>query len=490
MSNKTADVIVVGAGLSGLQTAVRIQAAGFSCLVLEANDRVGGKTLSIKSSSKPAGANDIGAAWVNDTNQSEIWKLFEKYNLGAEIQRTFGTSFRQAPDGSTVAHPYDDESSGQGGYIDEELLRVYMAVHEAVEASDLEHPEASPQAQKLDSITLAEFCQEVGPNIGAVAASAVTAALLGVEADEVSALFIINYIKSGRGLKVITSDKKDGGQYIRARRGMQTISKGLAGELAQDSLHLNTVVRSVHQKDDQSYEVETTAGTAFTAKHIIISVPTSLYGSIEFTPPLPEKKRKLGESTTLGYYSKVVLVFDKPWWHATDLSGVMTSYKGPISFTRDTSAPEDDQWSISCFVVGEMGRVWNKLSEAERREAILEQFNSVFSTAVTVPQPIAIHEQRWSEQPYFLGAPSPIMAPGVLTSLGSYVLREPVGNIHFVGTETSIVWKGYMDGAIRSGQRGADEVIARLRDICKHIDSWGFPLMFHPGFLARPASEK
>lgn len=110
-ASATADVIVVGAGLSGLQAAVNIQAAGFSCLVLEANDRVGGKTLSIKSSSKPAGVNDVGAAWVNDTNQSEIWKLFEKYNVGPVIQRATGTSFRQSEDGSVVTHPYHEESS-------------------------------------------------------------------------------------------------------------------------------------------------------------------------------------------------------------------------------------------------------------------------------------------------------------------------------------------------------------------------------------------
>ncbi|OTA85280.1 hypothetical protein M434DRAFT_36162 [Hypoxylon sp. CO27-5] len=457
------DVIVVGAGLSGLQAAVNIQAAGFSCLVLEANDRVGGKTLSIKSSSKPAGVNDVGAAWVNDTNQAEIWKLFEKYNVGPVIQRATGTSFRQSEDGSVVTHPYHKESSGVDESRVDEMRRLYGAVHQAIEASNLEHPEKGPDAQKLDSITLAEFCQEVAPNIGVSIASALTGSLLGVEPQEVSALYIFNYMKSGSGLKSIISDEKDGAQYIRARHGMQTISEGLARELTPGSLHLNTVVKCIQKKDDGSYEVHSASGAAFAAKHVVVSIPTSLYRTIEFAPPLPEKKRKLGESTALGYYTKVVLVFDKPWWREADLSGVMTSFKGPISFTRDTSVPEDDQWSISCFVVGEFGRDWNKSSVKDRREAVLGQFKSVFSTVTTALEPIAIHEKIWSEEPYFLGAPSPVMGPGVLTSLGSDVLREPVGNIHFVGTETSVIWKGYMDGAVRSGQRGAEEVIAGLQ---------------------------
>ncbi|KAI0853840.1 putative amine oxidase [Daldinia vernicosa] len=463
MNYTMADVVIVGAGLSGLQAAVNIQAAGFTCLVLEATDRVGGKTLSIKSSSKQAGINDAGAMWVNDSNQSEIWKLFDKFNVGAVVQRTTGTSFRQAEDGSTISHPYHKGTSGRDDDRANEMRRIYWAIHEAVETSDLEHPETSADAQKLDTMTFAGFCQEASPNIGTEIASVVTAALLGVEAHEVSALFIVNYIKSGYGIRVITSDEKDGAQYIRARRGMQAISEGLANELTQGSIYLSTAVESIQEKGDGLYEVRSTAGMIFKAKHVVVSIPTSLYHTIQFTPPLPENKQKLGESTALGYYSKVALVFEEPWWHTAGLSGVMTSYKGPVSFSRDTSVPEDDQWSITCFIVGDMGRAWNKYSKAERQEAVLEQFNSVFSTATAVPKPITIHEQIWSEEPYFLGAPSPVMGPGVLTSLGSDVLRKPVGNIHFVGTETSVVWKGYMDGAVRSGQRGAEEVITSLR---------------------------
>ncbi|KAI8960644.1 putative amine oxidase [Daldinia sp. FL1419] len=459
----TADVVVIGAGLSGLQAAVDIQAAGFTCLVVEANDRVGGKTLSIQSSSKPTGINDLGATWVNDSNQSEIWKLFEKYDVGTVIQRATGTSFRQNENGNTISRPYHKESLGTNDERANEIRRIYGAILEAVETSDLEHPETSASAQKLDNITFADFCHQISPTIGVVMGSVATASLLGVEAHEVSALFVINYIKSGYGIKIISSDEKDGAQYIRARRGMQAISEGLAGELAQGSVHLSTVVKSVQQREDGSYDVHSITGTVFRAKHVVVSVPTSLYHTIQFTPPLPENKQKLGESTALGYFSKVVLVFEKPWWHEAGLSGVMTSYKGPVSFTRDTSVPEDDQWSITCFLVGEMGRTWNKSPKDERQEAVLEQFSSVFSTVATIPKPIAIHERIWSEDPYFLGAPSPVMGPGVLTSLGSDVLRTPVGNIHFIGTETSVVWKGYMDGAVRSGQKGAEEVVTSLR---------------------------
>ncbi|KAL7623765.1 hypothetical protein AAE478_005318 [Parahypoxylon ruwenzoriense] len=459
----TADAIVIGAGLSGLQAAVDIQGAGYSVHVLEATDRVGGKTLSIKSSPGKAGISDVGAAWVNDSNQPEIWKLFEKYNIGTVVQRATGTSFLQTGDGTTIAHPYHKQPLDEDTAAEQH--KIYSALQEAIEASDLERPETSARAQELDSVTFAEFCRGISDVLGPQLASTATASLLGVEADEVSALFVINYIKSGCGIGVISSDEKDGAQYIRARRGMQSISQGLASELVAGALHLNTVVKSVRQTRDGSYEVHSSAGAVFRGKHVVVSVPTSLYRTIEFSPALPEKKQKLGRSTALGHYSKTVLVFEKPWWRDADLSGVLVSSSGPISFTRDNSVPEDDQWSIACFLVGERGRAWAKLPPAEREESVLKQFNEVFSTATAtvVPEPSAVHEYIWSNQPFFQGAPSPVMGPGVLTTVGSDALREAVGNIHFVGTETSVVWKGYMDGAIRSGHRGADEVIGWLQ---------------------------
>lgn len=94
---------------------------------------------------------------------------------------------------------------------------------------------------------------------------------------------------------------------------------------------------------------------------------------------------------------------------------------------------------------------------------MIGQFNKMMSTVVgTVPEPVNIIEQEWIKHEWFLGAPSPVMAPGVLTSEAGRALCEPFVNVHFVGTETSDVWEGYMEGAVRSGERGAAEVIAKL----------------------------
>lgn len=104
---KVMDVVVVGAGLSGLQAARDIQAAGFSYCIVEATNRVGGKTLSVPSKKSGPGINDIGAAWINDTNQSEMYALFCRFGFDGEVQRATGNSLWQSHDGTTVVHPYE-----------------------------------------------------------------------------------------------------------------------------------------------------------------------------------------------------------------------------------------------------------------------------------------------------------------------------------------------------------------------------------------------
>jgi monoamine oxidase len=215
-------------------------------------------------------------------------------------------------------------------------------------------------------------------------------------------------------------------------------------------------------QDKKGCTVKTKSGHKYHSKKLILSVPTSLYPNIDFEPHLPPAKKELGDSTELGYYSKSILVFDEPWWRNANLSGVLTSMDGLVSFTRDTCVPEDKQYSITCFHVGQPGRKWSQLSAKERKDTVLKQFNDAFGTVVdNVREPINIIEKDWLKDPWFLGGPGPVMKPGLLTGAGKSI-RDPFKNIHFIGTETSVVWKGYMEGAITSGIRGAREVIEAL----------------------------
>ncbi|OOQ85269.1 flavin-containing amine oxidase [Penicillium brasilianum] len=458
-SKNVYDVIVVGAGLSGLQAAQVIQAAGFTVCVLEATNRVGGKTLTVKSSEK--GYNDLGAAWINDTNQSEMFKLFQKYGLDTEVQYASGDTIFHLADGSLDKVPYGQISGDPELFL--ELVEILRTESSSV---DLDDPLKSHNSVEIDQLTFKEFCVQRTHNEQALRiANLISTALLGVDSDEVSALYMLHYFKSGCGIDNLLSDGKDGGQYLRNRQGNQTISKKLAEELGSRSVFLSEPVASVDQLGGCHGVVAVTqSGESFYGRKAIISVPTTLYPSITFNPPLPAKKTALSDNTVMGYYSKTVFVFKDPWWRTAGLSGIIDSEVGPISFTRDTSIPADDQWSITCFIVGERGRQWSKLSKAARHKQAWEQFSHTFGKYVKgIPEPTNSLEMEWAKQAYFLGAPCPVMTPGILTTVGTE-LATPFGDVHFVGTETATVWRGYMEGAVRSGQRGGAEVVKKLAD--------------------------
>ncbi|KIW18242.1 hypothetical protein PV08_02530 [Exophiala spinifera] len=458
--DNVADVVVVGAGLSGLETARKVQAAGLSCLVLEAMDRVGGKTLSVQSGPGRTTINDLGAAWINDSNQSEVSRLFERFHLEGELQRTTGNSIHQAQDGTTTTAPYGDSLlSEEVASALAELLPVWSQL---IEEHSLQDLKASPQAKRLDSVSFAHYCEKE-LNLPAVlgVANQITRALLGVEAHEISMLFLTDYIKSATGLSNIFSDKKDGGQYMRCKTGMQSICHAMSKELVPGSVHLNTPVAEIEQSAS-GCTVRSASGAVFRSKKVVVSLPTTLYPTLTFSPPLPAEKQALAENSILGYYSKIVFVWDKPWWREQGFSGVLQSSCDPISFARDTSIDVDRQWSITCFMVGDPGRKWSQQSKQVRQKSVWDQLRAAYENAgAQVPEPANVLEIEWSKQQYFQGAPSAVYGLNDLITLGS-ALRTPFKSVHFVGTETSLVWKGYMEGAIRSGQRGAAEVVASL----------------------------
>ena len=264
------------------------------------------------------------------------------------------------------------------------------------------------------------------------------------------------------------SDVKDGGQYLRLRTGTQTFSQCLAGTLPPDSVLLSHPVSSIFQSEDGLCTVSSaTRSLSIQCRKVIVSVPTPLYRHIAFSPSLPPQKVEITSHTELGYYAKALLIYPHPWWRELDLSGVSNSVIGPVGFTRDSCSEDDGQFSLTCFIVASLGRTWSRFSAAQRQEQVLAQIAEMFGAAApdgaaAVPAPVQVIEQEWVKEEWSEGAPNPVMALGAMSKGGLVRISEPFKDVHFVGTETADVWRGYMDGAVRSGERGAREVVDAL----------------------------
>ena len=189
-----------------------------------------------------------------------------------------------------------------------------------------------------------------------------------------------------------------------------------------------------------------------------MSVPSTMYKEFTFTPSLPPAVQEVTNSTVLGDYNKAIVCYDKPWWRAEGFNGYFGSFSGPITLARDTSVDEKNHFSLTCFVNGLPGRKWSKLPAHERRAAVLKQLSRGFKNNPAVFHPIEVFDQIWQHEEFSRGALAPVHAIGHLTKYSS-VYGKSVGNVHFVGTEYSTEWKGYMEGALSSGEREAEKVV-------------------------------
>jgi monoamine oxidase len=152
-------------------------------------------------------------------------------------------------------------------------------------------------------------------------------------------------------------------------------------------------------------------------------------------------------------------VYDRPFWREEGLNGQAIATGGPVSATFDDSPPDGSVGILFGFVGGDYARSYAAMSPPARHNAVLSQWASFFGSRAQSPK--AYFDTTWAAEQWTRGCPVGIPATGALYAYGS-ALRPPIGRIHWAGTETSTYWNGYMDGAVRSGQRAAAEVLAEL----------------------------
>jgi monoamine oxidase len=288
-----------------------------------------------------------------------------------------------------------------------------------------------------------------------------TRPIFGCEPTEISLLFTLFYIAaSGNEQNAGTFERnfntRDGAQEQRFVGGSGLITTRLARALGRRVI-LNSPVRQIRNGSQGVSVISDRINVK--AKRAVVAVPPVLAGRIDFTPDLPSQRDALHQRLPQGTLGKVAAVYDKPFWRDQGLTGQALHAEGPVNAIFDDSPPDGSPGVLFGFVGGDAHRSFFPLSADQRRAEAVRVFTECFGSEAA--NPVEYFETNWPAERWSRGGPVGIAGPGVYTAVGP-ALRRPVGRVHWAGTETSTYWNGYMDGAVRSGERAAREVLDLL----------------------------
>ncbi|MBM7787137.1 flavin monoamine oxidase family protein [Tenggerimyces flavus] len=446
------DVVVVGAGYAGLAAARRLSRAGLDVVVLEAGDRVGGRTQTERLAS--GGVVDLGGQWMAAAH-TRFASLAEEYGAATFDAPSTGANLFLT---HRARRAFTGDSLPVAPHVAAALGFALWRLDRQAASIDVERPWAAKDADRLDATTVDTWLRR---NVPLKQARRILELLLGdelsVEAGSVSLLALLVATRTAGGVKAGLTAEAVARLFVDGATGP---AEAIAAEL-NDPVQLQARVATIRHARDH-LQVSGQFGT-IEAHRAIVAVPPPLAARIDYDPPLSAARDQLTQRMPMGSVLKTFAVYDRPFWRDDGLSGQAINTAGAAPVTADVTRPGGP--GVLCSLIP--GRAAQRLADLpsnERRAAILASHVRAFGNRAA--KPIDWREKFWADDEFCRGGYAAYFPPGVLTSVGDQ-LRRPIGRIHWAGTETATEWAGFVEGAIRSGERAADEIRAAAGDAAR-----------------------
>ncbi|WP_157007554.1 flavin monoamine oxidase family protein [Agromyces laixinhei] len=445
------DVVIVGAGASGLTAATRLKDAGRSVVVLEARDRVGGR---LWTDDVDGAMLEIGGQWVSPDQDALIETLGD---LGLETYSRYRDGENVYIDANGERRLFEGDIFPVPAKTENEIVGLIEKLDALVAEIDPEAPWAHPRAKDLDEISFAHWLEtqtddeEARLNIGMFIAGA----MLTKPAHAFSALqALLMAASAGSFSNLVDAD------FILDERvvgGLQQVPLRLAERLG-DAVCTGQPVRTIRWNPDApgAGVVAVTDSLEVHAKHLVLALPPVLISRISYDPPLPRRQHQMHQHLSMGFVIKVHAVYETPFWRDAGLSGTAFSPYELVHEAYDNTNHGDSRGTLVGFVSDEEADDVFTLPAEERTAKILESLSHYYGPEAL--NPVVYYESDWGSEEWTRGAYAASFDMGGLARYGAD-LRTPVGPIHFSCSD--MAGKGYqhVDGAIRVGREVAAEIL-------------------------------